>query len=40
MVYDNESGYLVCGACLLVAGLLDHRQLVQAFKPAVEEYSL
>jgi hypothetical protein len=40
VVHANESVYLVCGACLLVAGLLDHRQLVQAFKPAVEESSL
>jgi hypothetical protein len=39
-VYDIEPSNLVWGACLLVAGLLDHRQLVQAFKPAVEEHSL
>jgi hypothetical protein len=28
-VYDMKMGALVCGACLLVAGLLDHWQLVR-----------
>jgi hypothetical protein len=37
---DMRMGMLVCGASCLLAGLLDHRQLVRALKPAVEEGSL
>jgi len=30
---------LLCGAAMILAGLIDHWQLVQVFKPAVEEES-
>jgi hypothetical protein len=30
---------LLCGAAMILAGLIDHWQLVRVFKPAVEEYS-
>jgi hypothetical protein len=30
---------LFCGAAMVLAGLIDHWQLVRVFKPAVEEYS-
>ncbi len=33
-------GQLLCGVSFLLAGLLDHRQLVRALTPAVEEDSL
>jgi hypothetical protein len=32
---DMYMGMLLCGASCLLAGLLDHRQLARAFKPAV-----
>lgn len=34
---DMNMGQLLCGASCLLAGLLDHRQLVRTLKPAVEE---
>jgi hypothetical protein len=37
---DTRLNLLLCGASCLLAGLLDHRQLVRALKPAVEEPSL
>jgi hypothetical protein len=37
---DLRMGQLLCGASCLLAGLLDHRQLVRALKPAAEEDSL
>jgi hypothetical protein len=37
---DMSMGMLLFGASCLLAGLLDHRQLVRALKPAVEEDSL
>jgi hypothetical protein len=37
---DMHMGQLLLGASCLLAGLLDHRQLVLALKPAVEEDSL
>ena len=37
---DMYMGQLLLGASCLLAGLLDHRQLVRALKPAVEEGSL
>jgi hypothetical protein len=35
-----EMNFLLLGASCLLAGLLDHRQLVRALKPAIEEGSL
>jgi hypothetical protein len=35
-----ETNFLLLGASCLLAGLLDHRQLVRALKPAVREDSL
>jgi hypothetical protein len=37
---DFKMNFLLLGASCLLAGLLDHRQLVRALKPAVEEDSL